>query len=309
MSKKIVRAAVAATLSLTAGLTCAAGGYAQTKYPIVLAHGMTGFDKIGPVDYWYGIPADLRKNGAQVYLTSVSAFNSSEERGEQLLAQVKHILALSGATKVNIIGHSHGNQSARYVAGVRPDLVASVTSVSGPTKGSDVADVIQAVSDGGGPALTTAVTSVVNGVGKLVGVLSGSWGLPQDSYAGLQSLNSKGAAAFNAKFPAGVPSTDCGEGERVVNGVRYYSWSGVGQFYNPLNPFDYAMALTAAAFKGKPNDGLVGQCSSHLGQVVRDNYPMNHFHTVNQLAGLVGWAAAPVATYRTHANRLKAAGL
>ena len=160
MSKKIVRAAVAATLSLTAGLTCAAGGYAQTKYPIVLAHGMTGFDKIGPVDYWYGIPADLRKNGAQVYLTSVSAFNSSEERGEQLLAQVKHILALSGATKVNIIGHSHGNQSARYVAGVRPDLVASVTSVSGPTKGSDVADVIQAVSDGGGPALTLSLIHI-----------------------------------------------------------------------------------------------------------------------------------------------------
>ena len=27
-----------------------AAGYTQTRYPIVLAHGMAGFDKIGPLD-------------------------------------------------------------------------------------------------------------------------------------------------------------------------------------------------------------------------------------------------------------------
>lgn len=296
------------------GLLCAAsaqatGTYAQTRYPIVFAHGMTGFDNIGPIEYWYGIPADLRKNGATVYVTQESAFNSSELRGEQLLTQVEDILAISGARKVNLIGHSHGNQSIRYVAGVRPDLVASATSVSGPTKGSDVADLIQGVSNLGGPGLTKLVTSVVNAAGKVISFLSGDKSLPQDSYAGLQSLNSQGAAIFNAKFPGGVPSTACGEGAYVANGVRYYSWSGTGQIYNVLDPVDYGLAITALAFAGKPNDGLVGACSSHLGQVIRDNYPMNHLHTVNQVLGLVGLGANPVSLYRVHANRLKTAGL
>jgi len=85
-----------------------AAGYTQTKYPIVLVHGLFGFDKLGPVEYFYGIPAALRSGGAQVYVTTVSAANSTEVRGEQLLSQVRQILAATGAAKVNLIGHSHG---------------------------------------------------------------------------------------------------------------------------------------------------------------------------------------------------------
>ena len=59
---------LAASLLLTAAAVTAAPAiastYAQTNYPIVLAHGMAGFDKIGPIDYWYGIPQDLASNGA-----------------------------------------------------------------------------------------------------------------------------------------------------------------------------------------------------------------------------------------------------
>ena len=31
-------------------------GYTQTRYPIVLVHGLFGFDKLLGVDYFYGIP-------------------------------------------------------------------------------------------------------------------------------------------------------------------------------------------------------------------------------------------------------------
>lgn len=303
-------------LATCVGLACVAlspvhaqSNYAQTKYPIVLAHGLFGFSQAGPVEYWYGIPSDLRRNGASVYVTLVSAANTSEVRGEQLLAQVEDIVAITGAGKVNLIGHSHGSQSIRYVAGVRPDLVASATSVSGPAKGSDVADLLVGVTKAVGPAGTQLLTSVVNVVAGLISTSSGGATLPQDSQGALQSLSAPGAADFNARFPAGVPTSACGEGAYKANGVRFYSWSGVGQLYNPLNPFDYAMVATSPAFAGKPNDGLVGQCSSHLGQVIRDNYPLNHFHTVNQLAGLVGVGANPVGLYRVHANRLKQAGL
>ena len=94
-----------AALSMFAQSALAAG-YTQTKYPIVLVHGLFGFDRIGPVDYWYGIPSALRSDGAKVYVTQVSAANITEVRGEQLLTQVKQILAVTGATKVNLIGHS-----------------------------------------------------------------------------------------------------------------------------------------------------------------------------------------------------------
>eukprot|EP01030_Chromulinospumella_sphaerica_P022772 gene22772-22767_t len=118
-----------------------AAGYTQTKYPIVLVHGLFGFDNIGPVEYFYGIPSALRADGAQVYVVQVAAANSTEVRGEQLLTQVRQILAATGAAKVNLMGHSHGGPTARYVASVRPDLVASVTSIGGVNKGSAVADV------------------------------------------------------------------------------------------------------------------------------------------------------------------------
>lgn len=309
MKTLLITATAIAAATLLAAPAEAASTYSQTKYPIVFAHGMTGFANIGPIEYWYGIPGDLRKNGAKVYVTQESAFNSSELRGEQLLAQVEDILAVSGASKVNLIGHSHGNQSVRYVAGVRPDIVASATSVSGPTKGSDVADLIQGVSGSVGPDVTNALVKIVNAVGSVVEFLAGDSSLPQDSYAGLQSLSAPGAAAFNAKFPGGVPASACGEGAYQANGVRYYSWSGTGHVTNLLDPVGYTLALSGLAFNGKPNDGLVGQCSSHLGQVIRDNYAMNHLNTVNQLLGLVGPGADPVSLYRIHANRLKLAGL
>lgn len=301
----------AATLAAAPAI---AGTYAKTKYPIVLAHGMAGFDKIGPVDYWYGIPQDLASNGAEVHVSQVASFQSSEVRGEMFLAQVKNIMAITGAKKVNLIGHSHGNQSVRYVAGIIPSSVASVTSVGGVTKGSPIADMILEVTKIekiGGP-LTTVLTSVVNGFGQLIGLAAGER-LSQDSLAGLNSLTTAGAADFNRRFPAGVPTSACGEGAYTVNGVKYYSWGGTSQLTNVFDIADGAMALTSLAFVGKAdsqNDGFVGRCSNHLGKVLRDNYNMNHLDEVNQVLGLVSiFETNPKAVFRQHANRLKLAGM
>ena len=58
------------------------------------------------------------------------------------------------------------------------------------------------------------------------------------------------------------------------------------------------------------SDGLVGRCSSHFGKVVRDNFSMNHLDEVNQLFGLTSiFETSPVSVFRSHANRLKNAGL
>ncbi|MNG20982.1 Lactonizing lipase precursor [compost metagenome] len=69
------------------------------------------------------------------------------------------------------------------------------------------------------------------------------------------------------------------------------------------------LGATSLTFS-EANDGLVGRCSSHLGQVIRDNYRMNHLDEVNQTFGLTSlFETDPVTVYRQHANRLKNAGL
>lgn len=284
-------------------------GYTKTKYPIVLVHGALGFDKIGLLDYWYGIPNQLRAfDGADVYLTQVSASNSHEVRGEQLLLQIQQILAATGKTKVNLIGHSQGSPTARYVASVRPDLVASVTSVNGANGKAEVVDAMLGIMP---PGLAgDAVQSVTNGLTQLIGFLSNDGGLPQNSAASLQSLSTAGAMAFNAAHPEGIPTTECGEGAYEVNGVKYFSWGGAQAYTNAADPIDPILGLVSLVFNGAKNDGLVSSCAQHLGKVIRDDYRMNHMDAINHTAGVVNlFETDPVTLYRQHANRLKNAGL
>ncbi len=279
-----------------------AQGYTQTKYPIVLVHGLFGFNKIGPVEYFYGIPSALRSGGATVYTTTVSAANSTEVRGEQLLTQVKQIIAATGRAKVNLIGHSHGGPTSRYVASVRPDLVASVSSVAGVNKGSKIADILLGLVPGVGSTLG-------NALGTIIDFLSGGSGLPQSGTAALRSRSTAGAAAFNARHPAGVPTTACGDGAWVANGVHYFSWSGGKPWTNALDILDPALLITGAAI-GEKNDGLVASCKSHLGRTIRDDYGMNHLDEVNQTIGIVNlFETSPVSVFRQQANRLQALGL
>ncbi|BCL72976.1 lactonizing lipase [Vibrio nigripulchritudo] len=284
-------------------------GYTQTHYPIVLVHGLFGFDKLAGVDYFFGVPQALTRSGASVYVAQVSATNSSEARGEQLLAQVESVLAVTGASKVNLIGHSHGSPTSRYVASVRPDIVASVTSVGGVNKGSTIADIVRGTVPPGSVSEDLAV-KMAQGLSTLIGVLSGGSALPQDPLASLRSLTTKGSLKFNRHYPEGVPTSKCGNGQkRASNGVYYYSWSGTSTVTNVLDPSDAVMGVLGLAFS-EPNDGLVGRCSSHLGQVIRDNYKMNHLDEVNGLLGIHHlFETDPVTIYRQHANRLKNQGL
>lgn len=295
----------------------ASSQYAKTKYPIVFSHGMAGFIRVGTdqfgLDYWYQILPDLARNGANVWATRVSPFNSSEIRGEQLLEQVKEIAAITGADKVNLIGHSHGGPTIRYVAGSEPKLVASLTTVGAPHKGSPVADLILKAE---GTAIEAPLLGTINLVSKAItwaqGLDQNSY--PHDSLAGGSSLTLAGSAKFNQKYPIGMPSTACGEGAyswKHADGQIYnYSFTGVGQVTNLLDS-DSALKVTALLIDGgKENDGLVSRCSAKFGKTIRDNYNWNHLDEVNMVLGLKNlFAPDPVDVYRQHVNRLKLQGL
>jgi len=326
MFKTLKTTAAALLVALSFAHTASnAAGYTQTKYPIVLVHGIFGFDNIGPVEYFYGIPSALRADGARVYLVQVSAANSHEARGEQLLTEVKKILAASGATKVNLIGHSQGSPTARYVASVRPSLVASVTSVDGVNKGSAVADIVLKVAPPGS-ITNTAISTAANGIASVISFISNGKGLSQDSLKAVTSLSTAGTAKFNVAHPAGVPTSACGEGDysfskvdpilnklnkdSTLYKVNYYSWGGARSYTNVLDIVDPLFALTSLGFGGAQNDGMVSVCSQRLGKVIRADYAMNHMDAVNQTIGIVNlFETNPVSVFRAHANRLQLAGL
>ncbi len=321
MKNKLIISALLATSALTSVQASnvsqvtakASSSYAKTKYPIVFNHGMSGFIRIGTddlgLDYWYQILPDLARNGGNVWATRVSPFNSTEVRGEQLVQQVEEILAVTGAEKVNLIGHSHGGPTIRYATGVIPTKVASATSVAGPNKGSDVADLILKVE---GTFAENTVVTAVNFLSKFITFAQGldPNSYPHDSLASGKSLTIAGSNQFNAKFPMGMPSTACGEGAYQQNGIQFYSFTGVGTATNLLDP-DAALKLTSLLINGgKDNDGLVPRCSAKFGKTIRDDYNWNHLDEVNQVLGLRHvFAPDPVSVYRQHANRLKLQGL
>ncbi len=283
--------------------------YTETQYPIVLVHGILGFDTVIGMEYWYRIPSTLKADGAEVYVTQVTALDSTEARGEQLIEQIEAVLAISGASKVNLFGHSHGGVTSRYVASVRPDLVASVTNIAGPTFGSPVAE---AILDLDSP-IRQVVLGGMNALAMLINGLSNNpTDSGQDAFASLSSFTKAESTRFNADHPYGVPSTACGEGERYgANNVQYFSFGGASPFTNIFDPSDLLFVTTSLAFdSGVKNDGMVSSCSSHLGMIIRDDYSMNHLDEVNMMLGLHSlFETDPLTVYRQHANRLKNAGL
>lgn len=293
--------------------------HTDTKYPIVMAHGLAGFTKLLGIDYFYGIPQTLMSGGSEVYATKTASFHDSRVRGEQLLQQVKTISAISGRPKVNLFGHSHGGHDIRYVAAVAPNYVASVTAVSSPEQGSKMADwVINQVDNGRINGEYNAATKVALGLfeflGSFMDVSSGSainQIQEQDGWRAVTALSTDYMTAFNQDYPDAMPTSYCGQPTQTkVNGIEYYSFSGVGHVTNALDPLDYTLAGTGLSFGDDPNDGLVSACSSRLGYVIRDDYKMNHMDAVNQLLGLVAWGQPnPKTLYREQVNRLKKANL
>lgn len=275
----------------------AASAEARTRHPIVLVHGLMGWDNILGLDYWYEIPTALRRSGATVLVAKVSAVNDNDVRGEQLLKQLREWQAAKGYTKFNLVGHSQGGPTARYAAGVAPELVASVTSVQSP-------NVIDSAEPDSILALLSSQPTLFASLGRLIDWLSGHGSLPQDP-AALQAWATN-TAAFNARWSAGMPTTPCGQGpELAANGVRYYSVAGNVAKTNAWDPSDLIFKEGSV-----PSDGLVPVCAAHWGRVLRDDYPWNHFDGVNQFFALIGKGAPdPVAFYVQQAGRLKALGL
>lgn len=289
---------------------------ASTLHPILLVHGLFGFERIGPFELFHDIKRTLRSAGARVFIPHLSATHTNEARGEQLLAQIERVLEGTGADKVNLIGHSQGALAARYAAAIAPEIVASVTSISGPNHGSELADFLRkALTPGHLPEQVAEKVATL--FADFLSLLSGDRHLPQNAIAALNALTTEGVSAFNEKYPQGLPKTWGGKGSERVNGVRYYSWSGtlqgnlLDEGLNALDPLNGCFRAFARYFtiEAEQNDGMVGRFSSHLGKVIRSDYPLDHLDSVSQTVGRVRKDIDPIELYVRHAERLRTAGL
>jgi triacylglycerol lipase len=296
--------------------------YCKTKYPIILVHGVCGFDKIaGMVDYWYGIPQKLVEDGAVVRSAKLSAQSNNDQRADQLIAQIEKFLADTGAAKVNIIAHSHGSTTSRQAAYLRPELVASLTTIAGPHKGSPVADFANEKIP---PTIQGIGFAVGDLLGMIIDLFSGYEGLGQDTSGLVAHFTKDGIAKFNALYPSkGVPVSEDINARGAANEtftfngkshkVYYYSWTGISQMTNVLDPLDYlwpVLHLINKYYGMNEDDGFVGRAGSHFGVVINDTYDWNHADEVNHLLGVrKPFSVDPRTVIREHANRLKNAGL
>lgn len=293
--------------------------YAKTQYPILMVHGWLGWSRIGNeslnLDYWYQILPDMARNGSSVFAAQLSPANTTAYRGEQLIAQVEEVMAITGKSKVNLIGHSHGGPTVLYVASTKPEYLASITGVAGTYHGSKVADDIQ------NNKLSKTAFNILGDyiIGPLIALAQAKPELGIDFDASMKSLTQTGSADFNATVAQSAvangvlaASENCSKHLQSAdrNGLRYYSWTGVAQTTNLLDIDTILMQLGPLSYGNKDNDGMVSRCSAYIGQVIRDDYKLNHTDLANMMFGLTGvFAQDPVALYRQHANRLKLQGL
>jgi len=118
------------------------------RHPVVLCHGLYGFDVRGPsaipmlrTHYWSNVLAILRKKiGAEVIVTSVPPTGSITSR-----AQTLHEMLCKQAPgrSVNFMAHSMGGLDCRYlISHIKPTEYApvSLTTVATPHQGSPFMD-------------------------------------------------------------------------------------------------------------------------------------------------------------------------
>ncbi len=209
---------------------------ATPRYPVVLAHGLMGFDEIrvgrARHDYFRGVSERLERDGCIVHRCRVARTASIADRAAELIAFVRAI----PAPRVNLVAHSMGGLDARYAL-ARLGLasrVASLTTIGSPHRGSPLADL------GSGLARRAAIGSALARIGMNVDAL--------------HDLTTDRMSEFNRAV-------------RDVRGVWYASVVGAPRARRGVSPVLVPSWLWLGGDR-LPNDGMVLADSQRWGEVV-----------------------------------------
>jgi triacylglycerol lipase len=214
--------------------------YRTPKHPVVLAHGLFGFNElhllgkyVPGIQYWRGIRDALAAKDVEVIITEVPPAGSIEARAAVLAEQIAD---KAGGKTVNIIAHSMGGLDSRYmISQLKPSnvKVLSLTTIATPHRGSAMADF---VFDRMGVARVPRLYKKLDHMGVDTGAFS-------------QLMREYMAERFNPKTPNSPE-------------VRYYSYGA------SLEPRKWTIfRLSHGIIKkmeGAANDGLVRYVTSHI---------------------------------------------
>lgn len=181
------------------GLRC------DTRYPVMFVHGV-GYRNKSLSNYWGRIPQALESEGAKLFYSGQSAWDTIENNARWIKNDILRVLRETGAKKVNLIAHSKGGLDARYMIhdlGMGPK-VASLTTLSTPHRGSKTIDELRRLP----PVIFKAAAVTVNTAFRLMGEKK------PDFYNGCRQLSSIRCERFNRKTPN-------------VPGVFYQSYTSV----------------------------------------------------------------------------------
>lgn len=326
--------ALLASLSILAGSAGAAQAAApKTSYPVVFAHGMGGFDNLLGYDYWgddYGTFVGDACNeflevycngdidgGQKAYAAQVPAFQTSELRGLDLADDIEGFLATSGASKVNLIGHSQGGLDIRKAARVLYERygtakVRVLISISSPHRGSPVAKYILDLRPG--------VTSVIDALATFYGDtiyqagndgVAGAKQLVYNDYSASDGATT-GMAAFNNLYPVNANyasrygSLMTAQNGGSVNPALYllseliYDIDGDGYCSGDCDN-DGASGMGDGTANERDDDGLVGVNSQHMGHRLKYTEQLLALDAISTDSGpgYVGNLNAPTSTQMT----------
>lgn len=214
----------------------AVSGGTPRALPVVLAHGLGGFDAVrlrgARHDYFRGVAERLRALGVEVYAPRVTPLGSIAARAVELSDQIRRL----DAPRVNVIAHSMGGLDARYAIAELglAERVASLVTIGTPHQGTPLAD--------SGVSLSQFV-----GLHRALALVGADWSAFED-------LTLRRMAEFNRRV-------------RDAEGVRYLSYVGSvhdARSANPLLRPSWRLLLAHAGL----NDGLVPAASQRWGVVL-----------------------------------------
>ena len=220
----------------------------QLRSPILLLHGIFGFDQLRMggltlTDYFFGIPAALRRAGNHVMVPALSPTGGIADRAGQLRAYLDRHMP---AEPVHIFAHSMGGLDARYLISRlgMSRRVLTLTTLGTPHRGSPFADW---------------------GVSRFERLLKPIFRLLRVPTQGFYDLTVKYCRRFNQEVPD-------------APGVRYFSVAARYDGYY-LTP-EWTLPFQIVSQAEGPNDGVVSLASAGYGEI-QDEWEGDHLSLVN----------------------------
>jgi triacylglycerol lipase len=220
----------------------------KLRTPIVLVHGLFGFDKIDAfgatiANYFPGIPEFMTAAGNRVFIPFLAPTGGVEMRAKQLK---DFILKHSPDEPVHIFGHSMGGLDSRYMISCldMDKHVLTLTTIGTPHRGTSFAD------------------WGVHRFERIVRPLLDTLGMPSQAFYDLRQSNCK---SFNEKT-------------QDAASVRYFSVAGRHDGHVLLP--EWLLPFSIVKKNEGENDGIVSVESARYGETC-DEWDGDHLRLVN----------------------------